>query len=501
MRHPGVASPLRVLRVAVALIVTALGATAANSDNRIEHLIVKMRNSDASQTLNTDHRQALEARCGTRLATLRTLANGAQLLKLPQAIPEQEAEALAAAMRTDPTVEYAELDSRRYATATPDTTEPLYSQQWYLFATPGGMYLPVAWDAGVGSSSSIPGGVIVAVIDSGYRPHVELSGRILPGYDFISDTFTANDGGGRDSNALDPGDWVTSTELTAHPDCVAKDNSSWHGTFIAGMIAASGDNLQGIAGINGQARILPVRVLGKCGGVISDITDGMRWAAGLPVSGVSNNPYPAKIINLSVDGTGTCSNTEQAAINAVTAAGVTVVVAAGNDSGNVANYSPANCNGVITVAATTINGILTSYTNTGSKVAISAPGGEYYPDEILSTSNTGVTGPGSDNYVSYIGTSFATAAVSGVASLILTVRPELTPADVRTVLTTSATQITDSACNGGVCGAGIVNAGAAVSAAQIYVAPPPSGGGGGGSSDLLSLIALLSTGCVRRSKK
>jgi len=475
-----------------------LGTAQANSDSRVERLIVKLRNSAGDQTLSTDHRQVLEARCGTRLTTLRTLANGAHLLKLPQPMPELEAQALVAAISTDPSVEYAEPDSRRYITATPDTTEPRYPEQWYLFATPGGMSLPAVWNADVGNSST-PGGVIVAVIDSGYRPHVEFAARILPGYDFISDTFTANDGNGRDSSALDPGDWVTSTEATAHSDCSVQD-SSWHGTFITGMIAASADST-GIAGINAQARILPVRVLGKCGGFISDIADSMRWAAGLPVSGVPNNPNKAKIINLSVDGKGACSNTEQAAINAVTAAGVTVIVAAGNDiHDNVANYSPANCSGVIAVAATTINGTLTRYSNIGNKIAISAPGGDGL-DEILSTSNTGLTAPGSDNYVYYSGTSFATAAVSGVASLILSVRPELTPADVRTVLRTSADPITDNACNGNVCGAGIVNAEAAVNAALVYVAPPPpaasSGGGGGGGSDLLSLLALLSAGSVR----
>jgi serine protease len=488
--------------LAALLVVTACSAQ-ANGDTRVERLIVKLRDSAAGQTLSNDHRQALEARSGRRLSSVRALANGAQLLQLPQAVAALDAELLAAALRTDPDVEYAEPDRPVYPTVvTPasGSTEPYYPQQWSLNAAPGGMYLPDVWAAGVGTGTTP--GVIVAVVDSGYRPHVEFATRILPGYDFISNTFTANDGGGRDADPADPGDWVTPSEATAHStlSCVPQSSSSWHGTFLTGIIAASGNNDLGMAGINWQAQILPLRVLGKCGGSTSDIIDAMYWAAGLSSVNGMRNPNPARIINLSAGSSGTCTQSEQVAINAVTAAGVVVVAAAGNDyHSDVANFSPASCNGVITVAATNRSGSMTEYTSIGSKIAISAPGGEQ-SDTILSTSNTGITTPDSgadsDSYQYGAGTSFATAAVSGVVSLILSVRPELTPAHVRSVLQSSANPIADSLCVPNQCGAGIVNATAAVSAAQSFVIPSTGssssgGGGGGGSADLPTLLALL----------
>ncbi len=502
-----------ILSAVAALLIVTGGSARAGGDSRVERLIVKLRDSAVGQTLSSDHRQALEARSGRPLTSVRALANGAQLLQLPQAVAAQDAELLAAALRTDPNVEYAEPDRQVYpavVTPAPGSTEPYYPQQWSLNAAPGGMYLPDAWAAGVGTGTTP--GVIVAVVDSGYRPHAEFVARILPGYDFISDPFTANDGGGRDADPTDPGDWVTQSEVTAHPtlNCAVQFSSSWHGTSLAGIIAANGNNNLGMAGINWQAQILPVRVLGKCGGSIADIADGMYWAAGLSSVNGKRNPNPARIINLSLGSSGNCTRTEQDAINAVTAAGVVVVVAAGNDfHSDVADFSPSSCNGVITVAATNRSGSMASYTNIGSKVAVSAPGGEQF-DAILSTSNTGLTtpdsGPGADNYQSDAGTSFATAAVSGVISLILSVRPELTPAQIRSVLQSSANPITDPLCVPKQCGAGIVNATAAVSAAQSFIIPSTGGSssgssssGGGGSADLLTLLVLLCSAYAMRS--
>ncbi len=489
----------RLLSAATVLLILTVGSVRADAAEHVDQLIVKLRDNTAGQRLDTDHRQALEARSGWPLTSVRVLATGAQLLQLPQAVTQEDAELLAAALRTDPNVEYAEADRHVYPTAgAPGSTEPLFSQQWYLQAVPGGMYLPDVWAAGIGTGATP--GVIVAVVDSGYRPHVEFAARILPGYDFISNPFTANDGGGRDADASDPGDWVTQNEADAHPNCTVQYTSSWHGTSLAGVIAASGDNSVGIAGINWQAQILPVRVLGKCGGSTADIADAMYWAAGLTTASGARNFNPARIINLSLGSSGSCTQTEQSAINAVTAAGVVVVVAAGNDNhGDVANFSPANCNGVITVAATNRNGTMTGYTNLGSKVAISAPGGEQF-NNIFTTSNSGTTtpatGPGADNYQAGAGTSFSTAAISGVVSLILSVRPELTPAQVLSVLQSSADPIADSVCTPHQCGAGIVNATAAVSTAQGFVLPSSvggggGGGGGGGCADPLALLTLF----------
>ena len=113
--------------------------------------------------------------------------------------------------------------------------------------------------------------------------------------------------------------------------------------------------------------------LGKCGGTISDIVDGMRWSAGLAVAGVPANANPAKVLNLSLGGCGACGTTYQDAINAIVAAGTTVVIAAGNSNADASGSRPANCNGVITVAATNRNGSRASYSNYGAVVEISAP--------------------------------------------------------------------------------------------------------------------------------
>jgi serine protease len=238
-------------------------------------------------------------------------------------------------------------------------------QAWYLGPGATGVNAYGAWDVTVGSTSTI-----VAVIDSGYRPHADLADRILPGYDFIEDIDVANDGNGRDPDASDPGDWTTQADLRgafAGMDCSVM-NSTWNGTGVASIIAADTDNGAGIAGLNWRARILPLRVLGKCGGTTSDIVDAIAWAGGFAVPGVPANPFPAQIINLSFGGPGACDPAEQSTINAVLAKGITraVVVAAGNFAGNVAFSDPANCVGVIAVGATASS----TSTSSGWKAAV-----------------------------------------------------------------------------------------------------------------------------------
>src|SRR5690606_6718173 len=152
--------------------------------------------------------------------------------------------------------------------------------------------------------------------------------------------------------------------------------STWHGTAVAGLIAARAGNGYGIAGVAPAARILPVRSIGRCGGYMSDVIDGMRWAAGLAVPGVPANPYPARILNLSLGSTPgvPCSPLQQRAVDEVVAAGALVVAAAGNEgTGSVG--VPANCGGVLAVAAHTRYGDLASYSNVGPEVALTAPGG------------------------------------------------------------------------------------------------------------------------------
>ena len=233
------------------------------------------------------------------------------------------------------------------------------------------------------------------MIDTGYRPHADLAGRFVSGYDFIGDPLVANDGGGRDADASRSGrlDHERRERERVLPGCGTR-NSSWHGTHVSGTIGASSNNALGVAGINWVSHVQPLRVLGKCGGYTSDIADAIRWAAGLPVAGVPANATPDDVVNLSLGGGGACGSTFQSAIDAAVAAGTVVVVAAGNSNADASGFSPANCNNVITVAATGHTGSRAYYSNYGASVEIAAPGGDALLGKtILSTLNTGTTTP------------------------------------------------------------------------------------------------------------
>jgi serine protease len=401
--------------------------------------------------------RALSSAAGEHLRTLRPLGEGAWVLKL--AAPRSGA-ALAGLLRrleARPEVTLAEPD----VIMQPVANDPELSKQWSFLAPAGNTYganVEAAWAASKGS------GVVVAVIDTGYRPHADLAANIVGGYDFISDSRIANDGDGRDADARDPGDWIDDADrsTTFFRSC-AKRNSSWHGTHVAGTVAAVTDNGVGVAGVAPAAGVLAVRVLGKCGGYTSDIVDGMRWAAGIGVAGAPENVNPAQVLNLSLGGGGSCSSTYQSAVNDVRARGASVVVSAGNANADAANYSPASCSGVITVASTARDGQRAYYSNYGTTVEIAAPGGDYYKDTmILSTLNTGTKSPGADSYASYQGTSMAAPHVSGVVALLLEGR-SLTHDQVLAALQTTATPFPASGtCTTSNCGAGIVNAAAAV---------------------------------------
>ena len=431
--------------------------------SRTNRIIVKFK--DTAGSLSTDAQQtraaeALSSRSGMTLRYMRTMIDNAQVLELSERLPLEQVQALSQQLMTLPEVEYAEPDKIFHYTLTPN--DPQYTNQWNYKGT-WGINAPAAWNITTGLSTTV-----VAVVDTGITNHTDLSGRTVPGYDFISDVPTANDGNGRDNNPSDPGDWVSNadTQTPAFTDCNV-ENSSWHGTHVAGTIGANSNNGVGVAGINWNARILPVRVLGKCGGFLSDIADGTRWAAGLPVSGVPANPNPAKVINISIGGPGACSATYQNAINSVVAAGAIVVVAAGNESTNASNSEPGNCNGVITVGATAIDARQSYYSNYGPTVDISAPGGDFHVDSgVLSTVNTGTTVPASDSYASFQGTSMAAPHVTGVVSLMLARNPYLTPTQVLQILQSTAKAFPASSnCYGtSNCGAGIVDAAAAVNA-------------------------------------
>jgi len=372
-----------------------------------------------------------------------------------------------------PDVEYAQPNYIFQITATPN--DSAYPQQWHYFdngaaagQAPGGINLPSAWDTNKGSAA-----VVVAVIDTGILPnHEDISGspNLVSGYDMISDPSMANDGGGRDMDASDPGDAIAANEC--YPGSPAQP-SSWHGTHVAGTIGVGKtNNGVGVAGVNWFVKVQPVRVLGKCGGTMVDINDAIRWAAGLAVPGAPSNPTPAKVINMSLGGASPCvaSPATQAAINDAIARGVTVVVAAGNESADAAGFIPASCNGVITVAAGDRRGYLaTRYSNYGARVDLMAPGGDVRQDSDGDGNPDGVLSMVQGGYAWYNGTSMAAPHTAGVAALLLAQDASRTPDQVRNLLKSNALPRTATQCPKP-CGAGLLSAGTGGST------PPPTTG-------------------------
>lgn len=462
-----------------------------------DQLIVKFRPQNDStlsrQTLESTRMRTLNTLAGIPLVAQRSSEYG-QIVKLPSKTTLLSVHEIAKRISASPDVLYAEPDKRIFPLTTP--SDPNFYQQWNLQSiamSPGGINLPGAWDITTGLFS-----VTIAVIDTGILYHADLGGRLLPGFDFVSGINQANDGDGRDGDPSDPGDWISTSDAatSAFSGCPVS-NSSWHGTHVAGTIGAVSNNGMGIAGINWGSRILPVRAMGKCGGYVSDITDGMRWAVGLPVAGVPANANPAKVLNLSLGGDGPCSITEQNAINDAVNAGAVVVVAAGNEAQSAANSSPANCNNVIAVAAIDKFGSRASYTNFGDRVDISAPGGDsaYNGGSILATGDSGLTTPNHDNtYTLKQGTSMATPHVSGVVSLMLSANPTLTPYSIENILkSTARTFPTGTAwdCTTLDCGAGIMDASAALNATVSGVMPIQVAGVPSGSLANLTLQATI----------
>jgi len=377
------------------------------------------------------------------------------VLKLASPVPDADLSAMASQLETDTAVQYADPVRRVHAQRVPN--DPDFGRQWALTDPVAGINAPAAWDLQIGSAA-----VTVAVLDTGITQHPELAGRVLPGYDFITDPKAANDGSGRDSDPSDPGDNTGDNECG---DGSPGEPSSWHGTFVSGLIAANTDNGVGISGMDWKAKILPVRVLGRCGGTFDDIAAAILWAVGAPVAGAPPNPNPARVINMSLGGESTCPQAVQDSINVALAQGVVVAIAAGNSSINVSQFSPANCSGVITVGASTRQGDRTSYSNFGIRVDVSAPGGDGIEDDwILSLSNDGGTGPGNPDYAIGIGTSFASPYVAGVASLMIARNANLTPGQVLGIIAGTARSFNTagSCARGPACGGGILDAGFAL---------------------------------------
>lgn len=333
-----------------------------------------------------------------------------------------------------------------HVTASLVPNDPYFSQQWGLFSAAAGINAQDAWDITQGT------GAVIAVADTGYVPHPDLNNNLLPGYDMISSSSSARDGDGRDGNAIDEGDYTTFWT------CGYSSNSSWHGSHVAGIANATADDGIGITGVAPQAKHVPVRVLGTCGGSLSDIADGVLWSAGLPVAGLPTNNNPADVINMSLGGAGSCPGFMQDAINAATEAGSVVVVAAGNENTDASGSVPANCDNVITVASVGVDGSRASYSNYGNVVDIAAPGGGN-GDGILSTIDSGSQGRAGAAYAKYQGTSMAAPQVAGVVALMRSANAALSPQDIETVLKSTARPFAGS-CDG--CGTGLVDAHAAL---------------------------------------
>jgi len=515
---------------------------------RMKALALRATRGEAREVAQT-RATALGLRTGQKLAAGRSLDERTHVLFAHGMTGAQLAKRLAA----DPEVELVAVDQRRRHTSLPN--DPLFGgadvnaestvggiqartiDQWYLKkpgsttnpAVVSSINAPAAWDLTTGSGS-----VVVAVLDTGVRKdHPDLAGQIVGGYDMIgfgnpgsTATAIANDGDGPDADASDPGDWVTQADVNnTNLGCDATDigNSSWHGTRVSGLIGALSNNGQGMAGVGWGLKVMPVRVLGKCGGYDSDIIAGMKWAAGIAVPGLPTNPNKAKVLNMSLGGSGTCGTSGTGAlyrdaITQVNAAGGIIVVAAGNSEG-LAVGTPGNCPGVITVAALRHVGTKVGFSSLGPDVTIAAPGGNcintdanqacLYP--MVSITNSGSQGPvaadsANTGSAASVGTSFSAPVVSGIVGLMASVRPDLTSAEATQILKSTArafpttgggsaadgnppqchaptaTVQDECYCTTSTCGAGMVDAFAAVTAAKalngatVSITQNPAGG-------------------------
>ncbi len=406
---------------------------------------------------------------GLDAASIHPVGGGFDVVHLASPVSADEARDITNRLERTGLVEGAEPDGVRFSAAT--ATDPRYADQWYLPASGPGINIEQAWDVTTGSPD-----LVIAVIDTGRLDHPDLTNRFVKGYDFVFRTRDSKDGDGWDADETDPGDWSDVADPSY--SCATSSGfqpSSWHGTHISGIIGANTNNGIGVAGINQRSRIQHLRVLGTCGGRTSDEAAAIRWAAGLAVPGVPANPTPARVINLSLGSATACESVEQDAIDAAVAAGVVIVVAAGNSGQNLAstNFAPASCNNVITVTSVRSDGTRASYANYGPPVDVAAPGG---PTGILSTMNAGTrsadTSASGWTYGYKQGTSMSTPIVTGIVSLMLSVNPGLTAPQVETILRQTARPFVDggTACSSNpadvyYCGAGLVNAGAAVALA------------------------------------
>jgi serine protease len=584
--------PTSLIRAA-ACIAALVGGAAAAAAPPVQGLIVQLRDAPTHAQLVQERASGRGAAHAAEAARWqRVLAHAPRLaghsaalasakrLRLAQPLTREQAQVLAERLAARPEVAWAVPDTRerRLANAPGD---PYFSQQWWAQSVQGSDAAPLAQRLrgvpgflSAWTTSNVTGSASarVAVLDSGIlATHPDLAGRVLPGYDMVSQASYANDGDGRDADASDPGDWVSSADIDGNPGdfngCTVED-SKWHGTAIAGLVGAATGNGLGMAGINWAAPVLPVRVAGKCGAAVTDIVDGMRWAAGLSVCKRSDaqdgsclelaplNPTPARVVSISFGGSGTCAP-YQDAVDELSTLGVVVVAAAGNEW--TTPTRPAKCRDVVGVVALNRDGFKSNYSNFGAELSdsgIATVGGDDVDSStrwntladsgLLSLGNSGRTTPQANDYFLYYGTSFSAPLVAGAASLMLSVNPNLTHAQIVQGLRVSARPHVSSSvpgvnvcsdanpgrclCTTSTCGAGILDvvralqyaagqtplslmpvmldnaelrAAAALGADRPPNTPAPptvGGGGGGGAMSLAWLLALAAAalGLARR---
>ncbi|QNK03204.1 S8 family serine peptidase [Dyella telluris] len=447
----------------------------------------------------------------------RKLGIGADVVHTSRKLSRNEAVALMQQIAADPAVAHVEPDVRMHivkdilagtvktaAVGTSTPNDPYFAYQWHMrpgtgtmetigtdttgYANYGGSNASSAWPSRDGT------GVVVAEIDTGVTQHPDLNLALAnAGYDFITDAATSGRAtNGRVSGGWDTGDWTSSAM-----GC-GVENSSWHGTHVAGTIAAVTNNGVGVTGVAPGSQVLPLRALGHCGGATSDIADAITWASGGTVPGMPANPNPAQVISMSLGGPGSCEASDAfgTAIAGALQRGVTVVVAAGNNTDNTENYSPASCPGVITVSSVGITGKAAFYSNFGNRVSIAAPGGGIYVNDdpvnypnqmdagfVWSTLNDGTTVPGNPIYGEMAGTSQATPHVAGVVALMIEAvkaagLPALAPVQIEEALVNSVRPFPLAMAHP--LGAGVVDANAAVQAAvsaAMTAAPVPLANG------------------------
>lgn len=453
--------------------------------------------------------QTLQNTLGVPVKLVRPLLQPDSYLVEMQSLPVlgslQTPQAIRAALQVLPGVRFASPDIQLQRTAVPAPNDGAYSVNQASYMHTGAyasLRMQDVWEQTRGSSN-----VVIAVLDSGVLfDNPELKGRLLPGYDFVSNVTPptgtrengtvfdsgSNDGNGRDPDPSDPGD--APPPGFNCPD--GSTTSSWHGTTVASVAAAQSNNGQFLAGMDWNAKVLPVRVSGRCGiATSSDIVDAFYWATGSgrvdPTIGV--NPNPANVINLSfatdtpLFGGGCAANDMVAlAIADARARNVSVVVSAGNNSGGAVQY-PANCAGTIAAGAAEQDGQLANYSAKGGSsnfLTLHAPGNSN--GLYVGASNTGGSTPSANGSTAFLfaGTSFSAPMVAGAISLLKAVRPSLTPSQIDTLLRNSARPYPANAsnstglfgrldCTPTSCGAGLLNVLGAVQAARALSNPLP----------------------------